>query len=80
MNDVSQRDKIKESELLHTLHRFLFRAGGGLRAIVKMVGGSDSDGRKSGTGRERPGRRAIRRFASEARVERVICRRPGSGG
>jgi len=61
------------------VRRFLFRARRGLWAIVKVVGGSDSGRREPGIRRERSGGRAIRRFPSETRSERVVrrCARPG---
>lgn len=59
--------------------RFLFRAGGGLRAIVKVAGGSDSSGRKPGIRCERSGGCTVRRFTSETRSERIVCRRAGPG-
>lgn len=44
-----------------------------------MAGRSDNDGRKSGTGRERSGSRAICRFAFKTRSERVVRRCAGPG-
>lgn len=74
-------ERINELKILNfRARRFLFRAGGGLRAIVKVAGGSDSGGREPGIGCERSGGRTIRRFASETRSERVVRRCTGPGG